>query len=52
VWELTVSLGRDPETGTHRSVARTFTGSKRAAGEALAQFFTEVRSGPAPVVGR
>lgn len=51
VWELKVSLGRDPETGQPRSVTRTFKGSKRAASEALAKFFTEVRSGPALVTG-
>jgi len=35
VWELRVSLGRDPASGKYRQLSRTFHGSARSADEAL-----------------
>ena len=35
VWELRVSLGKDPATGRYRQLSRTFHGSARAADDAM-----------------
>jgi integrase len=48
VWELRVHLGRDPMSGKVRQRSRTFTGGKRAAGQALAEFVTETSAARAP----
>lgn len=45
VWELRVSLGRDPMTGRLQQVSRTFHGGKRAADDALRRLVTEVDAG-------
>jgi len=35
VWELRVSLGKDPATGKYRQISKTFHGPARAADDAL-----------------
>lgn len=45
VWELRVPAGRDPVTGRHRQVSRTFRGRKREAETALARLIGEVADG-------
>ena len=41
VWELRVSLGKDPRTGKYRTVSRTFHGPARAANDALRDLIDE-----------
>jgi len=45
VWELRVRAGRDPLTGKHRQISRTFRGSGRQASKALARLVTEAQDG-------
>lgn len=44
-WELRAYVGRDPVTGRKKYLTRSFSGSKRAAQQALAGFVTEVGGG-------
>ncbi len=45
VWELRVRLGRDPLTGKHRQMSRTFRGTERQASKALARLMTNSPEG-------
>ncbi len=45
VWELVVQAGRDPVTGKHRQVSRTFRGNLRDAKKAQAALIVEVSKG-------
>jgi integrase len=45
VWEIVVQAGRDPITGKHRQVSRTFRGSLREAKKARAELIVEVGKG-------
>jgi integrase len=45
VWELVVQAGRDPVTGKHRQVSRTFRGNMRDAKKARAELIVEVGKG-------
>ena len=45
VWELVVQAGRDPVTGKHRQVSRTFHGNLRDAKKARAELMAEVSKG-------
>jgi integrase len=45
VWELVVQAGRDPVTGKHRQVSRTFRGNMRDAKKARAELIVEVSKG-------
>jgi integrase len=45
VWELVVQTGRDPVTGKHRQVSRTFRGNLRDAKKARAELIVEVSKG-------
>lgn len=45
VWELRVSVGRDPMTGRYRQVSRTFRGTRRAAKAAYAALVIESAEG-------
>jgi len=45
VWELRVRAGRDPLTGKHRQISRTFRSSGRQASKALARLVTEAQDG-------
>ncbi len=45
VWELKVSVGRDPVSGQPRSVTRTFKGTESKAAKALAALVTDVDRG-------
>jgi integrase len=49
VWELRVSLGRNPKTGTYDRVTRTFEGSSTGAQRALAKLVAEVSAGTVKV---
>jgi len=42
VWELRVRLGRDPLTGKHRQVSRSFRGTERQASRELARLSTNM----------
>jgi len=42
VWELRLSLGRDPVTGSYRRLSKTFHGSARQADEALRNLIDEL----------
>jgi integrase len=44
-WQLRAFAGPDPVTGQPRQIARSFTGSKTAAGKALAKLVSEVEAG-------
>ena len=44
-WQLRAFVGPDPVTGKPRQVARTFTGTERAAAKALGKLVSEVESG-------
>jgi integrase len=45
VWEIVVQAGRDPITGKHRQISRTFRGSLREAKKARAELIVEVGKG-------
>jgi integrase len=45
VWEIRVALGRDPLTGSYRSVSRTIHGGKRKAREEIARIVNEASNG-------
>ena len=45
VWEIVVQAGRDPLTGKHRQVSRTFRGTLRQAKKERAALLTEVSKG-------
>lgn len=47
VWQVRVSLGRDPETGKYRTLAREVHGGRRDAERAAARLLTEVSDGRA-----
>ncbi len=49
MWELRVSLGRNPKTGTYDRVNRTFEGSSTGAQRALAKLSAEVSAGTVKV---
>jgi integrase len=44
-WQLRAFAGADPVTGKPRQIARSFTGTKTAAGKALAQLVSDVEGG-------
>jgi len=45
VWEPRVRVGRDPPTGKHRQISRTFKGTERQASKALAKLMTNAPEG-------
>lgn len=45
VWELRVRLGRDPLTGKHRQISRTYRGTERQASKELAKLMTNSPGG-------
>jgi integrase len=45
VWEIRVALGRDPLTGSYRSVSRTIHGGKRKAQEEIARIVSSAANG-------
>ena len=45
VWEIVVQAGRDPLTGKHRQISRTFRGSLREAKKTRAELIVEVGKG-------
>jgi hypothetical protein len=45
VWELVVQVGRDPVSGKHRQISRTFRGNLRNAKKARADLIVEVSKG-------
>jgi hypothetical protein len=45
VWEIRVSLGRDPLTGSYRQVSRTVHGDKRKAQEGIARIVAAAADG-------
>jgi integrase len=47
VWQVRVSLGRDPDTGRYRTLAREIRGTRRDAERAAARLVTEVEDGKA-----
>ena len=51
VWELRVSLGKDPVTEKYKVLSKTFHGSARAADEALRDLVDQQGSGRADGVG-
>ncbi len=46
VWELEVQAGRDPVTGMHRQISRTFRGNLRDAKKARAELVVGGDQGP------
>lgn len=51
VWELRVSLGKDPATGKYRQLSRTFQGGARAADDALRDLVDKYGDGSEDGIG-
>src|SRR5579864_2662271 len=49
VWQVRVSIGRDPTTGKYRTIAREVRGGRRDAERAAAKLVTEIAEGRASV---